>query len=129
MSSSTHAIIDLAALRHNAFIVRSEASHSKIMAVIKADAYGHGLLAVAKALSDVEGFAVARVEEAIDLRQAGITKPILVLTGFMSTEEMTAFSDYQLDAVIHSDYQLDILKSSDVASPISIRPPRISFTN
>jgi alanine racemase len=90
------------------------------MAVIKADAYGHGLLPVAKALSDVDGFAVARVEEAIDLRQAGITKPILVLTGFMSVEEMTAFSDYQLDAVIHSDYQLDILKSSDVASPISV---------
>ncbi|MEW4982840.1 MAG: alanine racemase [Cycloclasticus sp.] len=120
MSSHTKVIIDLSALRHNASIARQAAPHSKLMAVIKADAYGHGMLAVAQALSDVDGFAVARLDEAIALRNAGITTPILVLTGFVSVDEVVQFSSYDLDAVIHSEYQLELLNLSSLSTPISV---------
>ena len=113
-------VIDLLALKHNASIVRLAAPHSKLMAVIKADAYGHGMLDVAKTLSDVDGFAVARLEEAIKLREVGIKKTILVLTGFSSLGEVESFSNYDLDAVIHSEYQLELLNSSRVSAPISV---------
>jgi len=120
MPSDTKVIIDLSALRHNASIARQAAPYSKLMAVIKADAYGHGMLAVAQALSEVDGFAVARLDEAITLRKAGINKPILVLTGFVSTDQVVHFSSYDLDAVIHSEYQLELLNSSHLSTPISV---------
>lgn len=120
MSSHTQLIINLAALQHNVAVARRAASHSKLMAVIKADAYGHGLLRVAKTLSNVDGFAVARLEEAITLRDAGITKPILVLAGFVEEGEVSEFSHYDLDAVIHSEYQIELLNSCTLSKPISV---------
>jgi alanine racemase len=120
VSSHTQVIIDLAALQHNAAVARRAASHSKLMAVIKADAYGHGMLLVAKALSNVDGFAVARLDEAIILREGGITKPILVLAGFVEVEEVTPFAHYDLDAVIHSEYQIDLLNSVVLPKPICV---------
>jgi alanine racemase len=120
VSYQTHVIIDTAALKHNVAIVRKAAPNSKIMAVIKADAYGHGMLAVAEALSNVNGFAVARIDEAVQLRKAGIQKPILVLTGFLSKDELIDFSHYDLDAVIHSEPQLELLNSVNDIAPISI---------
>jgi len=120
MSVYPEVVIDLLALKHNASIARQAAPHSKLMAVIKADAYGHGMLAVAQALLGVDGFAVARLEEAIKLREAGIKKTILVLTGFSSQGEAEKFSSYDLDAVIHSEYQLELLNSSHVSTPLSV---------
>ncbi|MFT6495734.1 alanine racemase [Cycloclasticus sp.] len=119
MSFHPEAVIDLSALTHNADVARRAAPNSKLMAVIKADAYGHGMLAVAQALSSVDGFAVARLEEAIKLRQAGIDKIILVLTGFSSQADLEQFCAYDLDAVIHSEYQVELLHSADVSTPIS----------
>ncbi|HIF17897.1 MAG TPA: alanine racemase [Cycloclasticus sp.] len=119
MASDTHVIIDLDALKHNAGIVRSSAPNSKIMAVIKADAYGHGMMRVATGLSDVDGFAVARLDEAITLRQAGVKKTILVLTGFAKVDEIPQFVSYDLDAVIHSEHQIELLNSARIQRPIS----------
>ena len=118
--TKTQVIINLAALAHNAELVRMHAPYSKILAVIKADAYGHGLLAIAEALSHVDGFAVARLEEAIKLRKAGIRKTILVLTGFTSPIDVDVFSQYELDAVVHSDYQVDYLNQSQLTQPITV---------
>ena len=120
MSSQTKAIINLAALRHNFLVAKRAALHSKIMAVIKADAYGHGVLAVAKALTAADGFAVARLDEALQLRQAGIKKPILVLTGFALTSEVPVFADNELDAVVHSEHQLTLLDKARVKRPLTI---------
>tara|TARA_R110002096_G_scaffold92144_2_gene208277 strand:+ start:6801 stop:7895 length:1095 start_codon:yes stop_codon:yes gene_type:complete len=114
------AIIDLAALKHNFSVVKQATPYAKIMAVIKANGYGHGMLAVASALSDADGFAVARLEEAITLRNAGYSKPIAVFTGFTSTEELNAFAIYDLDAVIHSEYQVGLLDEVLLPKPISI---------
>jgi len=105
------ASINLAALRHNQTIIRQLAPRSKIMAVIKADAYGHGFLPVARALQDIDMLAVARVSEGCQLRDAGIDKPILVLEGFSEADEIRQAIEHQLEVVIHQAYQLDLLQS------------------
>jgi len=112
--------IDLAALLHNFSLAKRAAPHSRLMAVIKANAYGHGLLEVAKALSVADGFAVARLDEAIQLRKAGVSKVILVLTGFTDDSDVLEFAHYDLDAVLHSEYQVGLLEASVGHSPISV---------
>jgi alanine racemase len=112
MPRPTQALINLSALAHNLAIVRQHAPHSRIMAVIKADAYGHGLLHTASALKDVDGFALLELEAAISLREAGYRQPILLLEGFFSTEELVLFERYQLSAVIHHGEQVAMLTNS-----------------
>src|SRR5215831_781750 len=79
----TRADVDLAALRHNLHIVRKHAAGSSVWAVVKADAYGHGAPAIARTLerARVDGFGVALIEEGVELREAGILAPILVMGG------------------------------------------------
>ena len=72
MTPMVSATIDTGALRHNLNVVRQWAPKSRVMAVIKANAYGHGLVAVARALESADAFAVARVDEGMTLRRAGI---------------------------------------------------------
>lgn len=112
MPRPTQALINLSALAHNLAIVRQHAPHSRIMAVIKADAYGHGLLHTASALKDVDGFALLELEAAISLRESGYRQPILLLEGFFSTEELVLFEQYQLSAVIHHSEQIAMLADS-----------------
>ena len=106
------AFIDLSALVHNLTIVRQYAPHSRIMAVVKADAYGHGLLHTASALKDVDGFALLELDAAISLRDAGYQQPILLLEGFFSTQELALLEQYQLSAVIHHSEQVAMLLDS-----------------
>jgi alanine racemase len=80
------------------------------MAVIKANGYGHGLLRIAGALQNADAFAVARVDEGIRLRKAGIKTRIAVLEGFSCAEELDELVHYQLDAVVHSFTQLEIFE-------------------
>ncbi len=112
--------IDHAALRFNLNRVRQTAPNSAIWAVIKADAYGHDMGRVATTLSDADGFAVARLDEALQLRRAGITKPVLILEGIHSTEELRIASQADLEIVLHHTSQLATLSSAKLASPISI---------
>lgn len=79
----TRAEIDLAAIAHNLAVVRSFAAPARVLAVVKADAYGHGVVPVALRLEDegVDGFGVALAEEGLELREAGIRAPVLVLNG------------------------------------------------
>jgi alanine racemase len=90
------------------------------MAAIKANAYGHGLLRVAQALQATDGFAVARCDEALALREAGIDKTILVLEGFLQPEEVVLFSRYQLQAAVHHESQLRMLETAKVDKPLTI---------
>ena len=120
MSNRPCAIINLAALKHNLAVVKQATPCAKIMAVIKANGYGHGMLSVAQTLSDADGFAVARLDEALTLRNAGYSKPIAVFMGFVSKEEVNAFAAYDLDAVIHSEYQVDLLDQVSMSNPISV---------
>jgi len=112
MPRPTQAFIDLSALAHNLTIVRQHAPQARIMAVLKANAYGHGLLHTASALKDVDGFALLELDAAICLRDAGYRQPILLLEGFFSTEELAIFEQYQLSAVIHHTEQIAMLSDS-----------------
>ncbi len=112
MPRPTQAFIDLSALAHNLTIVRQYVPRSRIMAVVKADAYGHGLLHAASALKDADGFALLELDAAISLREAGYRQPILLLEGFFSIEELALFKQYQLSAVIHHSEQIAMMSDS-----------------
>ncbi len=104
------ALIDLAAIRHNYRYLKDSAGGNRVIAVVKADAYGHGAVEVARALADdADAFAVAAVGEAVALRDAGIGQKILVLGGFTSADELRSCIAFRLDPVVHHDFHLDCL--------------------
>ena len=111
MSRPIHALINLSALEHNLSVVRRYASRSRIMAVIKADAYGHGLLRAAEAFKSADGFAILELEAAIRLREAGYQHTILLIEGFFSGSELELFERYQFCTVIHNSEQLEMLSA------------------
>jgi alanine racemase len=103
------AMIDLVALRHNLACVRRAAPHAKIMAVVKANGYGHGAVRVARALRDVDALAVSCLEEAVVLRDAGEQRPIVLLEGFFDVQELEHIAALNLDMVLHHRWQVDAL--------------------
>ena len=112
MARNLIAQVDLAALAHNYRVAKSQAQHSKAVAIIKANAYGHGAVAVAKALSsEADAFGVAAIEEAIELREAGIQRPILLLEGFFEASELPQIHQHQFWSSLHSLEQLSVLES------------------
>ena len=111
MSFGARALIRLGALEHNLETIRRAAPGSKVMAVIKANAYGHGMVPVAQHLSHVDAFAVARVTEAIELRNSGVTARIILLAGVMNTLELATAVQQGFEPVVHCDEQLDLLDS------------------
>lgn len=104
------ASLDAAALRHNLESVRRHAPSTRIMAVIKANGYGHGLVFVAETLSRADGFGVASLEEGLELRAAGITQTICLLEGFFDTAELPLIVKFGLTPVIHDEHQLVALR-------------------
>ena len=114
------ALIDLSALRHNYQLAR-ETTGAKALAVVKADAYGHGAVPVAQALeAQADGFAVACIEEALELRQAGIRAPILLLEGFFEADELPLIVEHDFWCVVHSLWQLDAIEQTTVGKPLNI---------
>ena len=105
------AIIDLDALRHNLRCARTFAPDTSLVAVIKANAYGHGGLAAALALEDsADALGVARVAEGLELREAGVSKRIVVLEGFADRAELQAADRLELDLAVHHPAQLALLE-------------------
>jgi alanine racemase len=104
--------IDGEALRHNLGKVREHAPASRIMAVIKANAYGHGVLTAASYLDGADAFAVAMPAEGVALRRAGITKPLVVLQGFANNDELGLCSEHELQPVVHQPWQADMLSTA-----------------
>lgn len=114
------ALIDLQALRHNYQLAR-EVTGAKALAVIKADAYGHGAVRCAQALeAEADGFAVACIEEALELRAAGIRAPILLLEGFFEADELPLIVEHDFWCVVHSLWQLDAIEQARLARPIQV---------
>ena len=120
MTRPTRALIDISALRHNFQQVRKAAPGRKILAVVKADAYGHGAVRVARALDDADGFAVARVEEGGALRAVGITKPVLLLSGVSGDEELAVAAKLDLDLVVHHESQIACLERASLRKPVAV---------
>lgn len=114
------ALIDLQALRHNYQLAR-EVTGAKALAVIKADAYGHGAVRCAEALQDsADGFAVACIEEALELRAGGIRGPILLLEGFFEADELSLIVEHDLWCVVHSLWQLEAIEKAAMSKPITV---------
>jgi alanine racemase len=109
--SLIRAVIDTAALRHNLGQVRRAAPDSRVMAVIKANAYGHGLVPAARAFAAADGFAVARLGEGLALRAAGLTNRILLLEGVFSAEQLAVAAQAQFELMVHSFEQLELLEA------------------
>jgi len=109
MSRGARAIIDTRALQHNLSVVKKMAPHSKTWAIIKANAYGHGALTVAQALNRADGFGVATLDEALELRASGIENDILLLEGCVNFTQMIEASNNNLHIVIHQTEQLSWL--------------------
>jgi alanine racemase len=103
--------IDYAALQHNFHRVKHFAPTSKIMAVVKANGYGHDMLATARELPEADAFAVAMVGEGVALRMAGIEQPLIVLHGFADAEELALCGSYGLSPVVHRIEQIDWLEN------------------
>lgn len=110
MSFGARALIRLGALKHNLEVIRNEAPDTRVMAVIKANAYGHGMVTVAQHLDDADSFAVARLPEALLLRESGIDKPIVLLAGIVTDEGRRTAFEHGFELVVHDVAQVDMLE-------------------
>jgi alanine racemase len=111
------ATISVAAAKHNLGVAKSLAGASRIFAIIKANAYGHGLLRMAGALQAADGFGVVDLNDAVRLREAGFDHAILLLNGFFTPEELRYLAEYNLMAVVHTPAQIELLERAGT-SPI-----------
>lgn len=109
MNRLIRAVVDTAALRSNLAAVRRSAPQSKVMAVVKANAYGHGLVPTALALPNADAFAVARLEEGVTLRSAGVRTPVILLEGVFDAEQLAEAAAQNFELVIHNPDQLALL--------------------
>lgn len=110
MARPAVAVIDLNAIRHNYRLAKSLAAPAKAFAIIKANAYGHGAVRVAQALeAEADGFGVACIEEALELRDSGIKAPILLLEGVFTANELVLADHESLSLVVHNSQQLESL--------------------
>ncbi len=121
MNHRSYANIDLSALRHNFRTVKSLVSPgTKILAVIKADGYGHGALKAAEAFGACDYYGVACLNEALELREKGITKPILIL-GYTAPEEAETLAKHGLTQCVFSgDYLLQLQENLPVEAKLTV---------
>jgi alanine racemase len=112
--------IDSAALQSNLRLIRTRAPRSRVMAVVKANAYGHGLLPTALALIDADAFGVARLGEAVMLREAGLKHRIVLLEGVFDAAQLAEAARYELDLVIHQPQQIELLEAFRGSRPWSL---------
>lgn len=120
MSYRVTAHINLSALRHNLARVKTFAPHSAVMAMVKADAYGHGLLRVAPALAAADALGVARLEEALELYEAGNTIPIVIMSGYLGAAELKKMVQYNIAAAIHTEEQVKLLEQTSLEQPLQV---------
>jgi alanine racemase len=104
------ALIDCAALRHNLGIAKRHAPRSRVWAVVKANAYGHGLARAARSLAAADGLALIEIEAAIELRRSGERRPILLLQGVFSESELALAAEHEFTIVVHHAEQLAMLE-------------------
>lgn len=113
MTRPVRAHIDLSALTFNLSQARHAAPDSRVMAVIKADGYGHGMVEVAAALEAADAFAVISLEEGLLLREAGIKKPVLLLEGVFAADELAVAARHRFELVVHHALQMDWIQALD----------------
>src|SRR5476649_435579 len=120
MPRPIRATVRLSALRHNLGVPRIITKKSKIWAVVKANAYGHGLERVAQALADADGYALLDLNEAVRLREAGMAKPMLLLEGVFQPVDLALVDRYGLALAVHDFEQILMLERARLSSPIAV---------
>jgi len=121
VSRPVRATISAPALRHNYALARRLAARSKVFAVVKANAYGHGLERVARALlGDADGFGILEIEGAVKLRALGCAQPILLLEGFFEAAELPILGTHRLATAVHCEEQLRMLEASPPPDPLDV---------
>lgn len=121
MSRPILARIDPQAFRHNYQLAKDRAGGARALAVVKANAYGHGLLRCAQAVRDLaDGFALLELAEAMDLREAGFEQPIVLLEGFFGEDDLLLASENRITSGVHSEDQLRLLELSDIERPLDV---------
>lgn len=120
MARPARARLNTQALLHNLQQVRRHAPAARVMAVVKANGYGHGLAWVAATLRDVDAFAVSSAEEGVALRTAGIKQPIVLLEGFFSRDDLSTLQTHRLTPVVHDEHQLRLLEADQARTPTSL---------
>ena len=121
MTRPTVAIIDTRALQDNFALAQQLAPHAKSMPMVKANAYGHGMVKVAEALKDMApAYGVACIEEALELRQAAIQHPVLLLEGPHSADEVEIASQYGFWLMLENHRQLDAVLKATLRNPVNI---------
>lgn len=121
MLNTTRALIDLAALRHNLSVVRGLCPDSRVMVMVKADGYGHGILRTAQALAQADGIGVARLDEALQLRRAGLRLQRILLMGTLLDQgELEVCAHEGVDIVVHDLATVDRICARHKATPLRI---------
>ncbi|MDA9296220.1 alanine racemase [Porticoccaceae bacterium] len=121
MSRPTRAVIDIQALRHNYQLAQSLAPESKTIPMVKANAYGHGAVKVSQALADIApAFGVACIEEALELRDAGIKQPILLLEGAFDAAELKLAATKGFWVMVENHQQKEAIINADLALPLTV---------
>ncbi len=120
MLNTAYARIDLTALEGNLKVVRSLCPGSRVMAMVKADAYGHGLLRVAEVLSSADGMAVARLHEALLLREAGIKVRILLLATLLDSVDLATCSEMDIDVTAHDPTSVACIADQARRTPLRV---------
>lgn len=120
MSRPTYMRIDLAALQKNLGRVRKLASGRKVIAMVKANGYGHGIIRIAHALHGADALGVASLEEGIMLREAGIMQPIVLMEGLFYQEELEIAAHHDFSLVVHHLPHVDMLEKARVKKPFSV---------
>jgi len=114
------AVIDRQALVDNFNRVKTFAPKAKVLAVLKANGYGHGLELIARALPQADAFGVARLDEALALRAAGVIKPIVLLEGFFTEQDLPILAVNNLQTIIHNREQLNALTQAKLEKPLKV---------
>jgi alanine racemase len=114
------ATIDIAALRHNQEVAKKNASGAKVWAVVKANAYGHGLERSMRGFADADGLGLIEVDNAVRLRELGWKKRILLLEGFFDVQDLPIVVEHGLDIVVHNAEQLTMLERTPLAAPVDV---------
>ena len=114
------ATIHIAAMQHNLSVAKSRAPNARTWAVVKANAYGHGLERGLRGFAQADGLGLIEVEGAVRLRELGWQKPILLLEGFFAAADVALLTVNRLDAVVHCSEQIDMLERAALTSPIDV---------
>lgn len=121
MTRPIRATLDLSALRGNLAVARQHAGEARLWAVIKANAYGHGLMRAAEALDDLaDGYALLDLDDAVALREAGYRQPILLLEGFFEADELPLLAEYGLTPVVHALEQIEMLTGAALPARLPV---------